>query len=244
MIKVAAITRGYARDNDFQWKADWLGFDDRVSDIPIRDLMKSYGVKDCIRTEEPGVAISQKGSNFALLIAGLATTYRAERPGPITASFAIFDLDERGARIFAAHVLRDWVKVSQKLVSFILRHAPPACASEWSIDVEGFSNYVSSVIAAAAPSAGMPSGPRRSRDYSPPENPEFTKFANLVANQSFSQGDGVKVVIGKPFSDERKASLFDSANLIVLPGLPVSDDIDADHPKKKSNLSPLPSSTS
>ena len=240
MIKVAAITRGYA--HDFQWKADWLGFADSVSDIPIRNLMDSYGVKECIRTEVPGVAISKKGSNFALLVTGLATSYKAERPGPITASFAIFDLNERGARIFAAHVLRDWIKVSEKLVSFILRNAPPACASEWSIDVEGFSNYVSSVIGAAAPSEVTHSVPRRSRDYSPPENPEFTKFADLVGNQSFSQGEGVKVVIGKEFSGKNKASLLDTADLIVLPGLAVSDDIDADRAKKKPNLSPIPSS--
>jgi len=232
MIKIAALTRGFDFDNDFKWKADWpgLGFADRISDKPIRELLDSYALKDCVRTEDPGVVISRKDTLFGVLLSGFATDYKAARPGPITVSFAFFELEERVARSLAVRILRDWKNVSEKLVSFILRHAPPASDLEWSIDVKGLLQYVESVIAAEPTPEGSLSSSRRSRPYTKPGDPEFPKLADLVAEQSFSLGNGSKVVIGKPFSGIREESLLLDADLVVLPSLSVSDDLE---PKKK-----------
>ena len=228
MIKVAAYTRGW--EIDFTWKASWLDSSDRVPDRPIREELGSYSLNECVRTDDPGVVISKRGNSYALLLCGLATDYKASRPGFVSTSFAFFDLEERPARILAVAILRDWHSVSKQLVLFISRPSPPS-DPEWSIDVDGLSRYAESVIKEPAQGGKLYHG-RRGLPYAQPGDPRFMEFAEMLAEQSFSPKSGVKVLIGRPFSDARADILQSQADLIALPGLARYDEPSTRRPEE------------
>ncbi len=235
-MKIAAFTRGF--DVDYTWKSSEHGFSDSLSDKPIRECLAKYSLKDCVLADTPGAAISKQGKSFGILITGLPTDYRSARPGLISVSFAFFEVNESVARSLVVGLLKDWTSVSEKLVSCILRHSPPACDPEWSIDVEGLSNCVGSVVDDNAMTGSDLFNGRRARPYSGVDAHSFAQLAEIVNKQSFSPGDGIKVIIGKPSSDAGQERLLAEADVLALPGMTASDNLK----KKESETLPyLPS---
>ena len=103
MIKIAALTRGYSRENDYIWKIDGQSCADK-EDPSIRKHLDSYGLKDVLKTDKSGLIISRKGNVFGLLVSGLESNYISARAGAITVTFAFFELEERVARNMAVHL--------------------------------------------------------------------------------------------------------------------------------------------
>lgn len=219
-IRIAAFTRGFDFENDYKWKAEWLGFDDKISDAPIRDLLAEFSLKDRVSIQSTGLLVSKLGAKCGMLLCGLPTDYKAARGGSISASFAFFDLDEKIAKTLAVSALQDWNVFSRNLVSALLRHAPPACNPEWSIDGDYVTKFLEGSIGASIPASGaLASGTQKMMPYSEPDEPAFKEFAALVANQAFSEGDGLKVVIGKPFSPDSRERALAEADIVALPDL-------------------------
>jgi len=236
-VKIAALTRGYSYESDYEWNASWLDSKSSIADRECRAEIRRYGLENLIRSSEPGVCIGRQLHQFAVLVTGIPTDFRAARPGLITITYAFFGMDENAARKLTSAILLDWNNWIRNSGYFIVRdNLPTHSDPEWSIDAGGMKDFCQKAIDGSnAPMVLISS--RRSRPY--PDG-DFSAGSSdlglLMQSQQFSSSDGMKAAIGKPYSGEAEIYIRDDADMFAIPGTEVSDAL----PRSKKKMLPVP----
>ncbi len=228
-VRVCISTRGYSYANEYEWKASWQNQDDRMSDDVSRSELRKYSLYQKIQDLYPGFVLGKFREQYALLIEGIPTNYHAAGPGKIFASFAFFDISEKDCKDILVACLRNTKATSELLLKCILRHSPPAANPEWSISQEHILEFLK-IVTQNSSIAEITSYFRRTEPYSGVG--DYLSLADIVAEQGFSSGDGVKLVIGDACSSDASKEILREADFAAMGGLE----------KKKGNaiLPPLP----
>lgn len=229
-FEVAVLTRGYSRENDYQWKSSFLEQHDGVIDLSIRQRLSDVGLKDLLNGQIPGIAVSKRGRFFSVYLTDIPTSYRSPAAsGKIRICFAFFNLPEHQARSIANSFLCDWMGTVETLEKGVERGTQSA---EWSFQTDFFKKFIKTVSDKYTESTAQ----SRSQNsvnrmiYVRPENGAFNEFATHATEKISSPGDGLKVAIGEAFDADAQARI-EGAEGTIFAALPAFSE---------ENLSPAP----